>query len=325
MRSLIILFLFASLATAVSAQSLSGPVESFMFDAPTGSLRAVNGFPGSATFGPALLSDVAYGSVAPHQNYAVAFKDGHWLFVSGLGSGHLATAPLAGVFGQPEGAVWSSDGSEAVLYSTAGNWIQTLASLPGSPHAHPSVSLSVLDGSLSAVAVGADGAGIAIAMRGPQGGVYLTTSKQEFIPLAKIENPISLSFSENGANLYVLDGAALNLLAITVSDWASSILPLHGLRDPLAIQAGHDTANRPVVFVASATDRLIGVYNPASQKIEATVPLSFQPTGLQDFGRNSLVIGSRSKPESPLWLFTTAPKAAVYFVPAAPAASKGVE
>ena len=152
----------------------------------------------------------------------------------------------------------------------------------------------------------------------------LFRSNQEFIPLVEMENPIALSFSENGTNLYALDGAALKLTAITISDFASQVLSLTGLRDPIAILAGHDTANQPVVFVASGTDRLACVYNLASQKIETTIRLGFQPTGLQDLGPNSFVIGSRSKLGDPLWLFSTAPRPAVYFVPAA-AASKGVE
>ena len=325
MRSQIILFLFTSLSSAASAQSLSGPVEGFIFDAPTESLRAVNGIAGSATFGPALVSGVEYSSVAPNKNYAIAFEDGHCLFVSGLGSRHVSTAPLAGVFGQPDGAVWSSDGAVAILYSLSGNWIQTVAGIPKAPRANTYRNLSVLGGSLSAVAADMDGQQIAIAVHGPKGGVYLNKVNQEFIPLVEMENPVSLTFSENGANLYALDGAALKLTAITISDFASQVLPLTGLRDLIAILAGHDTANQPVVYVASGTDRLAGVYNLASQKIETTIHLDFQPTGLQDLGPNSFVIGSRFKLEDPLWLFSTAPRPAVYFVPAATAASKGVE
>ena len=325
MRSLNTVILFVSLASLALAQSLSGPVQSFMFDAPSRSLRAVDGFPGSASFGPALLSDVQFGSVAPNKNYAITFKDGHCLFVTGLGSAHVSTAPLPGVIGHPEGAVWSSDGSLAILYSTSGNWMQTLAGLPGSPHANAYLNLSVLAGSLAAVSSDADGKQIAIAMQGPKGGVYLNTSKQQFIPLAKISNPIAISFSENGSNLYVLDRTALELTAITISNWNSQVLPLTGLSDPFAILAGSDSARQPVLFVASGTDRLVGVYNLASQKMEATLHLDFQPTGIQNFGPNSLVIGLRSRAASPLWLFASTPKPAVYFVPAAHAATQGVE
>jgi len=325
MRSLIILFLLASLFSVISAQSLSGPVEGYIFDAPTQTLRAVDGLPGSATFGPVILSGVSFGSVAPYKNYAFAFEDRHAVFVSGLDSAHVSTSQIPGVFGLPEGAVWSSDGSVAVLYSLSGNWIQTLAGLPKTPRANPYLNLSVLDGSLSAVAVNSDGKQIALAMRGAKSGVYLNNSSQEFVPLAKMENPISLSFSENGANLYALDGSTLKLSAITISDWSSQVLPLPELRDPMAVSAGHDAANQPVVFVASASDRQVGIYNPASQKLEATISLGFQPTGLRNLGPNSFVIGARVKSGEPLWLFTTAPRPAIYFVPAAVAAIKGVE
>jgi hypothetical protein len=317
MRSLIALFFFASLSTGlVPAQSMSGPSEGFMFDAPTQSLRAVNGFAGSATFGSSVLSDVDYGSVAPHKNYAIAFKDGHCLFVSGLGSGRVSTALISGVFGQPDGTIWSSDSSLAIVYSHSGNWIQTVSGLPKSPHAHPELNLSVLDGSLSAVASNASGKQIAVAMRGPSGGVYLNTSGQNFIPLAKMADPIALSFSEDGASLYALDGAALRLAAITLSDWNSRVHTLTGLRDPFAIRVGHDTANRPLVYVASRKDRLLGVYSTTDEKILSTIHLRFQPTGLQDLGHNSFVIAARNKSTDPLWLFTTAPRPAVYFVPA---------
>jgi hypothetical protein len=326
MRSLIALFLLACLSLGVaSAQSLSGPVEGFLFDQPTQSLRAVDGFPGSAMFGPALESEVTFGSVAPYKNYAIAFKSGHCLFLSALGSGHLSTVTLTGVVGEPDGVVWSADSSVAVLYSSSGNWIQTVSGLPKTPHVNSHLTLSALGGTLADVATDADGKKIAIAMRGSKGGVFLNTASQKFVPLLEMENPMALSFSEDGADLYALDGAALKLSAITLSNSSSRVFPLPGLKDPFAIRAGHDTSNRPVVFVASLKDRLVGVFNPSSENFETTIHLSFKPTGLQDLGRNSFVIGSRAKPGDPLWLFSTAPKAAVYFVPAAPASSKGDE
>jgi hypothetical protein len=213
----------------------------------------------------------------------------------------------------------------AILYSRSGNWIQTLVDLPKSPRANSHRSLAALGGSLSAVASDATGKQIGIAMQGPKGGVYLTTSNQEFIPLTEMSNPIALAFSEDALSLYALDGAAPRFADITISDWNSHVHWLVGLRDPVAIRAGHDAANQPVVFVASGRDRQVSLYSLASRKFLTTVHLNFQPTGVQDFGRNSFVIGSRSKSTDPLWLFDAAPRAAVYFVPAVSAASKGGE
>jgi hypothetical protein len=326
MRSLIALFLLACLSLgAAFGQSLSGPVEGFLFDQPTQSLRAVDGFPGSAMFGPALESEVTFGSVGPYQNYAIAVKSGHTLFLSALGSGHLSTVTLTGIAGEPDGVVWSADSSVAVLYSSSGNWIQTVSGLPKTPHVNSHLTLSALGGTLADIATDADGKKIAIAMRGSKGGVFLNTASQKFVPLLEMENPMALSFSEDGSDLYALDGNALKLSAITLSNSSSRVLPLPGLKDPFAIRAGHDTSNHPVVFVASLKDRLVGVFNPASEKLQTIIHLGFQPTGLQDLGRNSFVIGSRSKPGDPLWLFSTTPKPAVYFVPAAPGSSKGDE
>src|SRR5580698_5785930 len=104
-------FLFVSTlisASLLPAQtSLSGPVEAITFDAPTRSLRAVNGFPGAASFGPALLDSLDFASVAPHQTYGIVFEGGKCLFVSGLGSKTIATAVIAGVNNRPDGVVWS--------------------------------------------------------------------------------------------------------------------------------------------------------------------------------------------------------------------------
>lgn len=321
MRSLII-FLIASLSiSSVSAQSLRGPVGGFLFDAPTQSLRAVNGIPGSAYFGLPLVKEVEFGSVAPSETYAIAIKSGGYLFVSGLNSSQVSTAAIPGIRGRADGVVWSGDGSLAVLYSFSGKWIQTVSGLPKAPHANPVLELAVLSGTFSAVSANPSGKQIAIAMRGETGGVYLSSAGQDFIPLAQMTNPAALAFSEDGSSLYALDGAALKLAVITVSDWNSRILALPELRDPVAIQAGHDSANQPLVYVASAKDHLLGVFNPASQKLEATIRLNFEPTGFEDLGPNSFVIASRSREEDPLWLFTTAPRTAVYFVPAV-AASK---
>lgn len=326
MRSLIAVLLLAvfCLGTAL-AQSLSGPVEGFVFDEPTQSLRAVNGFPGSATFGSALVSGVTFGSAAPNQNYGIVFKDGRFSVVSGLGSAHVSTVTLAGVMTEPEGAVWSANGSVAVLFSTKGNWIQSITGLPKTPHVNSHESLGSLGGTLANIATDADGKKIGIAMRGSSGGVFLNTANQKFVPLLETENPASLSFSADGTQLYALDGTSLKLSAITLANSSARVLPLTGMKNPFAIQAGHDASNRAIVYIADSKNRLVSVYDPATEKFQATFHLSFHPGGFQNLGPNSFVIGSRAKAADPLWLFSNAPKPAIYFVPAAPASSKGDE
>ena len=129
--------------------SLSGPVEAFTFDAPTRSIRAVIGFSGAASFGPALLDNLDLASVAPGQNYGVVFESGKCLLVSGLGSKKISTAAIAGVTKYPDAIVWSGNGSLAILYSRAGDWFQTIAGFPNAPVAGASRQpVSSLGGSL---------------------------------------------------------------------------------------------------------------------------------------------------------------------------------
>ncbi|HMD50733.1 MAG TPA: hypothetical protein VKG79_16595, partial [Bryobacteraceae bacterium] len=169
----------ASFAAGQTA-GLSGPVEGFTFDPPTASLRAVIGFPGAASFGPAILGGVEWASVAPQRDYALAFQNGNFLVVSGLSSGTVSTLAVPGVTRVPESVSWSGDGTLAVLSSSSAEWLQTVSGLPSSPVAGAYIDVSSLGGSLTAVALDTTGSHIAIAVSGSQAGIYLMTGSQAF-------------------------------------------------------------------------------------------------------------------------------------------------
>src|SRR5439155_21041528 len=89
MRRLLVLLSAISLcggSLLAQLAEMNGPIEGFIFDAPTGSFRAVIGMPGSASLGPPILDGFSRGSVAPRKDYGLAFKDGKCALVSGLGS-----------------------------------------------------------------------------------------------------------------------------------------------------------------------------------------------------------------------------------------------
>src|ERR1700688_1490938 len=316
--------------------SLSGPVQGYTFDLPSQSIRAVIGLPGSASFGPALASGFDMGWVAPHQNYAIGFRPGNkrrrelavrrgpagdaaintCFLVTGLDSSSVSTR-ITGLSGQPDGIAWSADGSVAVLYSRTGAWLQVLNGLPGDPQVGSLVDLSRLGGSLSAVATDQQGKSIALAIHGQSGGVFLSTDAQTFVSALPMANPVALTFSGDGASLYILDGGALQLDVLAVNSYTSQTIPLNGLQNPIAIASGRDAQGRPIVYVAGASDQIFQAYDPATQQVLVNLPLYFQPTGIAAFGPNSFVIYSPSKPGDPLWLFASVPQPAVYFVPAA--------
>jgi hypothetical protein len=295
--------------------SLSGPVEALTFDAPTRSLRAVYGFAGAASFGPALLDNLELASVAPLQNYGIVFQGGKCLAVSGLGLKTISTAIIAGVTAHPDGIVWSMNGSLAVLYSRAGGWIQVIAGLPNEPTAGALEEVSSLGGALSAVAADASGKQIVVAMSGDNGAVYQFSSGQ-FTRLTSMAKPVSLSFSGDAQTLYALDAATSQVTAITLASHGLQSLALPGIVDPIAIQSLEDAQNRQVLYIAGGTDRILRILDVTSLQIVAEVPLSFEPTGLAAFGSGSFVLASRSQSSNPLWLFASAPQPGAYFVPA---------
>jgi hypothetical protein len=290
-------------------------VEALTFDAPTRSLRAVIGFPGASSFGPALLDNLDFASVAPLQNYGIAFEGGKCLVVSGLASKTISKEVIAGVTAHPDGIAWSGNGSVAVIYSFAGSWFQTITGFPSAPAAGAVVDVSTLGGEFSALAVDAPGQQISLAMSGENGAVYQAADGQ-FTRLASMAKPVSLAFSSDGQTLYALDAAAIQVTAVLLGGRGFQTLELPGLANPVAIQSAQDSQNRPLLYVAGGADRILRILDVSSRQIVTDVPLSFRPSGLDPFGNGSFVLASRSQPANPLWLFSNTPQPGAYFVPA---------
>jgi hypothetical protein len=318
MRTALFLYfglVFAGLLAAQQA-SLTGPVQSYTFDAPTRSLRAVIGIAKAATFGPVLRDNLDFASIAPLQSYGIGFQSGRCLLITGLGSSLISTRALSGVEAQPEGIAWSGDGSLAVLYSRTGNWLQTLSGFPGAPVAGMRVDGSSLGGVLASVAVDAQGKLIAAGFSGDAGALYQSSDGKTFTSLKSVANPAALSFSTDGSTLYALDTSVPQVIAVNLANRGFQNISLNGLANPMAIQAVEDSENRQLLYVAAASDRLVRILDVASQQIVTDVPLGFQPTCLDQFGANSFVVASRSQAANPLWLFASSPQPEAYFVPA---------
>ena len=328
MRRLLVLLSAISLcggSLLAQLAEMNGPIEGFIFDAPTGSFRAVIGMPGSASLGPPILDGFSRGSVAPRKDYGLAFKDGKCALVSGLGSANATASALPGAVADPEGVVWSANGSSAILFSRTGSWIQTIADIPNSVTPQVSVDLSFLGASLSAIATDTSGKRIAVGVTGESGAVYLITDGGDPVRLLAGSTPLALAFSDDGHKLYSLDSVAPRLTELQLTNLISRVLSLEGLKDPIAIKPARDAANRPVLYVVGRNDHLLRAYDLSSYNSLTDIPLDFPPTELAEFGRNTLLIKTRNSGGDPLWLFAPTPHEAVYFVPAVPADSRGTQ
>jgi hypothetical protein len=307
-------------AACLAAQqpTLTGPVEAYTFDAPTRSLRAVFGFPGAATFGPALRSGLEFASVAPLQKYAIGFQSGQCLLISGLGSA-VSTRTLSGVDALPQAIAWSGNGSLAILYSLSGNWLQTISGLPSAPVVGKRVYGSSLGGVLASVAADAKGKQIAAGVIGEAGGVYQSPDGEAFTSLKQVSKPVGLSFStavgsSDSTTLYVLDANVPEAIAINLSSHGYQSFALAGLANPVAIQAVENSQNVQQLYVAGVSE--LRILDVATQQTVSDVALSFKATGLVEFGSTSFVVAARVQPSNPLWLFTNTPQPGAYFVPA---------
>jgi hypothetical protein len=299
------------------ASGVSGPIEGFTFDAPTKSIRAVLGSLGSASLGPSVLNLLGFASVAPHQDYGVAFRRGQFLFVSQLGSDQISMAALQQPLSVPDGVVWSGDGSVAVLYSQKGGWFQTFTGFPASVMPGPQVSISPLGGSLSAIATDFNGQNIALGIAGEHAGIYKIAGGQGFVPLLALSNPASLAFSADGGTLYALDGVTNLVSELSLATSATQIWPLR-TEDAVAIAATSNASNQNVLYVAGRADHLLLAFDPSTHQRIASVALSFAPTAIEPLGTNSFTLRSRSGSSDPLWSFTNGSQPVVYFVPATP-------
>ncbi|MGD0437571.1 MAG: hypothetical protein ABSB86_14010 [Bryobacteraceae bacterium] len=307
----------ANLAPAQVA-SFSGPVEAYAFDLPTRSVRPVIGFPGSSSFGPAIVEDLDFGSVAPQQSYAIVLKGVVWQLASHLDSARPSAQTLTGITARPQGVAWSDDGSLAILYSLAGNWIQTVSGLPTQPAVGTRTDVSTV-GLLAAAVSDAKGKQIAVAVTGSSPGVFLfEAATRTFQALLPLSSPAALAFSGDGTELYAIDSSTKQLSAVKVANLGSQTVSLAGLANPFAVRCAPLTSAGQVVYVASRGDQILREYNFTSRQTVADLPLSFAPAGLDEFGRNSFMVAPRASASDPLWLFVDAPQPAIYFVPALP-------
>jgi len=309
---------------AAQNSPLSGPVEGFVFDAPAKSFRAVSGVLGAASLGPALVSEIDFGAVAPRRDYAVAFKSGQCLLVSGLSSSAPASSVISDSCTRPEAAAWSDDGTTAVLYSRTGNWYQIVTGLPARPAVNGAVSLTPSGGSLSAVSLDLHGTRIFVGTTGSSAGVFQVQSDQSLTPMLPLPQPIALAVSDERQILYALEAAGNQVYELNLTDASVQSWTIPDLLNPIALRPGQDSKQRPVLYVAGGTDQALAVYEATSHASIAVVPLDFSPIAIEILGHHSFVLRDRTGDSDPLWSFTdTSESLSVYFVPATPPAVSG--
>jgi hypothetical protein len=303
---------------AAAGQSLpfSGPTQGLVFDAPSRSLRQVAGTFGAASLGSVVAGDLDFASVAPQGAHGIACAEGQCFLLSELQSGIAAQSPLPGDWGTPAGATWSPEGSVAVLYSSAGQWIRVVRGLPEAVDAQPQWSLTSIGGTLSSVAVSAGGEHVIFAIIGDHAGVYELTPSGNFVPVLVTANPAAVAFALDGKTLLAADASARTVSEVTLSSGLVQTWSIDAVQDATGLQSGRDESGQAVVFIADRAGKAIFAYGTTSHAISKQIELAFAPTQISAMGSGGFQLTSRTTEDDLVWSY--APGRGAYFVPVTP-------
>jgi hypothetical protein len=281
-------------------QPLSGTVEGFTFDRPTGSIRPILGRPGSAYLGPAEVAGLTFASVAPGQRHSLAVRDGKLILVSGLGHADRREAELPTLEGVPDGAAWSRDGRTAVLYSREEGWLQVVRGLPQEPVAGERLER----GGIRQVVT--DGESI-LALR--EGGLERMAFDGAALAAPVFDEPVAIAVGRERGLVYAANRAGeiceIDFDAQRIGRYAETA---HPVRDLHLVEARD---GRPLLAVLHA-DRL-AVWDPQTWEAVQSSALDFAADSLLPLGATSIALGGRREDGEPLWV---ADSGEVLFVPA---------
>lgn len=205
--------IFLGLTASLAAQSLTGPATAWYFEPSQRALRAIAGLPGAASFGPALVTDIAAASAAPGCRQALLQREGQWSLYPQTATGD----PLIAA----EKITWSPNGDTALL--TGAGQFQLLR------HGVASPAQPLPNGRVEALAASAQEAALVI-----DGTLYRISAQNELstaLPLA------ATALAYAGNTLYAVDRAAGRVFKVTHAAELAAEIP-----EPLGLtqdSAGH--------------------------------------------------------------------------------------
>jgi hypothetical protein len=319
-------FFIALCALAVSgwaqpSAGVAGPVTGFIFDAQSGAVRPMLGIPGAAYLGQGVAAGLNTASVAPDGSSALAVQQlGRLVLYTGLrGATPPAALNVPGAIAAADHFAWAanSTGNAAAVYSSRTGQAQILTSLAQSPVAAVPIDLSGLPGQVTALAF--DGQRLIVGVASNEaGGIYLASASSGIQRIAHAASPSAIDLA--GASLYFADNQAQQIWQVqSYAGTPAAVLFANdsGISSPAGLQVSADGLR---LYAVNAGSRTLAVYDIASRSPVQSLDLNFTPTRLDLFGDSSTFLLNGAG-QGPLYVVRDgAPgKAAVYFVPAAPA------
>ncbi len=304
------LFVSALLVACLHAQTRidsSGLVSGYLFDAPSRSLRAILGVPGSAHLGPAALSGLDHALAAPGGGWAVALRAGQTVIVQ-LSAGTVSREWMPSEVLTTYTAVsWAADGKSAALYDAASKSLQRIEAGSTAVTILETATLDI-EGTVKSIAASRDGSQVAIitateaAMK-----LYIAAGGTA---RAVFESTRLGAVAPAGDNFFAVDEAGGMLIEAGAS--AAPAWPV-----PEAVSALLVPAGGKLLYAAAKESPRIVVYDIASRTQLREIATDLPAASLLALSRDTLVLlNARRRKGEALFVLDTQNDPAVYFVPA---------
>jgi hypothetical protein len=299
---------------AQTSAGVAGPVTGFIFDAPSGAIRAMLGIPGAAYLGNIVGTGLEIVAVAPDGSAALGVqRTGRLVLYTGLRSSAAQMSKMAGAIQGADLIAWNADASAAVVYAVGSRQAQIVTGLPNAPAAGPPIDLSNVPGRVTALVF--DGQHILAGVPGDAGGIFLASASSPAQRIASSPSPSAIALA--GGSLYFADNQSQQIWQIgSYATAPAAVLFANdsGVSGPDGLQVSADGQR---LLVANAGNQTLTVYDLTARSVVQSLDLAFTPTRLDRFGDASVFLMNGAG-HGPLYVVRDggAGKAAVFFVPA---------
>lgn len=298
---------------------LRGPASGVLFDAPSHAIRVVNGIPGAAYLGPALVSGAGHAFVAPDGNSALVEQEGAWHVVRNLRGESPSWTPAHGVESVPRLVAWTADSAAAVWLDHQAGQVRILRL---SDSSLASVETGRLDGAVVALAISPDARTVyaATAREDETGAIHRSGEDSQWTLMATTRGAAALALSARGDVLYAGVRRSGEVFEFRQPEGEGGLAPevyaAGGPEQPiLALQVSRD--GRKLLVARGGDAPGIGILDLASREFESQVELDSPAATIERLpGGPHLLLNSRSQAGGLIMILTDGPAAfRAFFVP----------
>jgi len=305
--SSLLLLALAAIASHAQGITTQGPSTGVLFDERSGTLRPINGLPGSTLLGPALpLPFSARKAVVHAKGFALALSAGDTPglhLIRNLLTGQIETDPIDVNAAAIDQMYVSADGATALLYSRSNATLQLVRGLPSTPAVSSPLPVTGLE-ALTHIALDSS-SDIAIAItlsEDVRSLVRISLSDGAITPVSEIPQPAAVAFSLDGFFIVSTSGA---------------LYRMDRIGQPLRVREATNELN--AVAVCAESSRQIAIISASAVALKSsgeivTLPLDWKGDRCEALGSNRFLLNAPGK--GPLQILDLSQAPQIFLTPA---------